>query len=141
MVGCGTARVLVVDASEHIRRLIATVLEAVGPVQVIGARSSEAAVPLLVRHPDLVIVDWTADPTGPLLLTHRIRRGGVVDGRIPVLAMASSTHHAVLERAWQAGIDEVIVKPLSAMDVIQRSRTLLSAYARAVARDTAEAAE
>ncbi|MGE5548353.1 MAG: two-component system response regulator [Solirubrobacterales bacterium] len=122
-------RVLVIDANAHIRRLIATLLGALAITDVAEARTTEQAVPLMLhKAPDLIITDWTGDPTEVVLFVHRIRRGELVDNRTPVLALATSTHHAVLERAWEVGIDDVISKPISAMDVIQRAAALIQEY-------------
>lgn len=120
-------RVLVVDPNAHIRRLIATLMGALPVREVLEARNPAQAVAVMAgRHPHLVIMDWTNDPTEVLLFAHRLRRGELgTDPRTPVLAMAASTHHAVLEEAWAAGMDEVIAKPLSALEVIQRSMAAL----------------
>lgn len=122
----GDMRVLVVDANAHIRRLIATLLGALAIKDVAEARTPDHAVPLmLAKAPDLIIVDFVGDPTETVLFVHRIRRGELVDQRTPILALAGSTHHAVLERAWEAGIDDVIAKPISAIEVITRSAALI----------------
>ncbi len=135
------ARVLVIDANAHMRRLIATLLGAVGITDLAEARTPDAAVPLMLpRRPDLVIIDWSSDATEALLFVHRLRRGELADGHIPVLALAGSTHHAVLEQAWQAGIDEVIAKPMSAIELIQRVAALLAAARRVAAPPAPEAA-
>jgi DNA-binding response OmpR family regulator len=135
------ARVLIVDANAHIRRLIATLLGAIGITDLPEARTPMAAVPLMLQQPpDLVIVDWTTDPTEVLLFIHRLRRGELADSRTPVLALAGSTHHAVLERAWQAGIDDVIAKPMSAIELIQRASALLTVARRAETPAAPEAA-
>ncbi|MEW5726600.1 MAG: response regulator [Pseudomonadota bacterium] len=119
-------RVLVIDANAHIRRLIATLLGALAIKDVAEARTPDQAAPqMLAKAPDLVIVDFAGDPTETVLFVHRIRRGELVDPRTPVLALAGSTHHAVLERAWEAGIDDVIAKPISAIEVINRSASLI----------------
>lgn len=119
-------RVLVVDANAHIRRLIATLLGALSIKNVHEARNPDAAVSLMLDNPPhLIITDFANDATETVLFVHRIRRGELVDEHTPVLAMAGSTHHAVLEQAWEAGIDDVIAKPISAIEVIQRARILL----------------
>lgn len=119
-------RVLVVDANAHIRRLIATLLGALSIKEVSEARSPTAAVPMMMaRPPHLIIADLAADATETVLFVHRIRRGELVDAHTPVLALAGSTHHAVLEQAREAGIDDVIAKPISAIEVIQRAAHLL----------------
>lgn len=123
-------KVLVVDANAHIRRLIATLLGALSVTEIVEARTPAQAAELLPGT-DLVIMDWTADPTDAVLLAHRVRRGETADPRTPILAVAASTHHAVLERALEAGIDDVIAKPLSALDVIQRSASLIAERRRA----------
>lgn len=124
-------RVLVVDANAHIRRLIVTLLGALSIHEVSEARNPAAAVPMMmVRPPHLIIADLAGDATETVLFVHRIRRGELVDPRTPVLALAGSTHHAVLEQAREAGIDDVVAKPISAIEVIQRAGHLLDLAAR-----------
>lgn len=124
-------RVLVVDANAHIRRLIATLLQALPIRQVDEARTPAAAVSLLLEtSPHLIITDFAGDTTETVLFVHRIRRGELVDARTPVLGMAGSTHHAVLEMAREAGLDDVIAKPISAIEVIQRTGYLLETALR-----------
>lgn len=124
-------RVLIVDANAHIRRLIATLLGALSINDVHEARNPAAAVQLMMDNPPhLIIADFANDATETVLFVHRIRRGELVDARTPVLALAGSTHHAVLEQAWEAGIDDVIAKPISAIEVIQRASDLLDQVLR-----------
>lgn len=133
MVQESALRVLVIDANAHIRRLIATLLGALEVKDVAEARTPEAALPHLQDMvPNLIIVDWDHDTTDVLLFLYRLRRGELADRRTPVLALSPSTHHAVLEQAWEAGIDEVIAKPISAMDLIQRAGALIEERMRAV---------
>ncbi|MGE5517355.1 MAG: response regulator [Bacteroidota bacterium] len=124
-------RVLIVDANAHIRRLIATLLGALSIKDVHEARNPDAAVSLMRDNPPhLIITDFANDATETVLFVHRIRRGELVDARTPVLALAGSTHHAVLEQARAAGIDEVIAKPISAIEVIQHASILLEQVLR-----------
>ena len=124
-------RVLVVDANAHIRRLIATLLQALSVGEVREARNPAAALAMMLdRPPHLIIADFAGDATELVLFMHRIRRGELVDSRTPVLGLAGSTHHAVLEQAREAGIDDVVAKPISALEIIQRARHLLEAHLR-----------
>lgn len=119
-------RVLVIDPNAHMRRLIVTLLSALSVRDMVEARTPEAGVPaVLHRTPDLIILDFTGDITESLLFAHRLRRGEFGDARVPVLALAESGHHALLEQAREAGIDEVIAKPLSAIEMIERAAHLL----------------
>ncbi|CAA7616765.1 response regulator [Magnetospirillum sp. UT-4] len=130
-------RVMVIDGNAHIRRLIGTLLRALAVRHVDEARSPLAAIPKLMNTPpDLVIMDWSADITEAVLFVHRLRRGELGDPRLPVLALTGSSHHAVLEQAWEAGVNDVASKPVSAVEVIQRAGALLAERER-----TAESGE
>jgi CheY-like chemotaxis protein len=133
------ARILVIDSNAHIRRLIVTLLGALAIRDVAQARNGVAAVAMMQQKPrDLVIIDWTVDATDALLFIHRLRRGEFGDAFVPVMALSSSTHHAVLDRAREAGIDEVIAKPISAVDIIQRAGALIDFRNRAKILPAAE---
>ncbi|CAA7615642.1 Phosphate regulon transcriptional regulatory [Magnetospirillum sp. LM-5] len=119
-------RVLVIDSSQHIRRLFVTLLAAVEVKDVAEARTPNQAVARLMGNDiDLIILDLPRDSTEALLFVHRLRKGEFGNARLPVLALSATTHHAVLETAWEAGIDDVIAKPLSAIDIIHRAGWLL----------------
>lgn len=136
------ARVVVVEPNAHIRRLIATLLGALAIKDVVEARTTEAAAPLMAAKPvDLLVVDWAGDATDAILFVHRLRRGEFGCPHLPVLALSASTHHAVLERAWEAGVDDVIAKPISAMELIQRAGGLIDGARRRAGLAEAAAAE
>lgn len=134
--------VIIIDANAHMRRLIGTVLGSIAVTEVLEARSTAQAMPLMVAHrPHLVIMDWAHDPTDGVLFVHRLRRGEIGQAKTPVLALSASLHHAILEQAQDAGIDEVIAKPISAREMIQRAATLIEAERRRGDQTGADAAE
>jgi CheY-like chemotaxis protein len=134
--------VLVIDSSQHIRRLFSTLLGALDVKDVREARSpDQAAGRIREMAPHLVILDLPRDTTEALLFVHRLRKGEFGDARVPVLALSASTHHAVLETAWESGIDEVIGKPLSAIDIIHRAGWLLEQGAAKSSGPVSKAAE
>ncbi len=126
MAGKAGARVIVVDANAHIRRLIATLLATIGVQEVTEARTPAAAVPLMLRAPpDLVVLDWGGDPTDAVLFLHRLRRGELLSAPVPVLALAARSSPTAADEARQAGVDGVVAKPLSALDLIHHASALL----------------
>lgn len=130
-------RIIIVDANTHIRRLIATLLGAMSAVDVAEARDTVQGARILKDGgADLIILDWAADSTEAAAFAHDLRHGALGDPTVPVLALATSTHHAVLEAAWAAGIDEVLSKPISAIDVIHHAGALLKGRARACSAPT-----
>jgi two-component system, OmpR family, phosphate regulon response regulator PhoB len=135
------SRVVIIDANAHIRRLIGTLLGALSIEDVIEARTPAAAAPLIQsERPDLIIVDWTNEPAEVSQLVRRLRHGELGDTGVPVLALSGSTHHAVLERAGEVGIDDVLAKPISAAEVIQRAGALIAAHRRLAAMAKSAAA-
>lgn len=134
--------IIIIDANAHMRRLIGTVLGALPRANIVEARSPGAARPLMVEHqPHLVIMDWSGDHIDGVLFVHHLRRGEIGRPNVPVLALSRSLHHAVLEHALDSGIDEVIAKPISAMEVIDRAATLIEVDRRRAERSEADAAE
>ena len=118
--------IMVIDANAHMRRLIGTVLGALPGAEVVEARSPISARPLMVeRSPHLVIMDWSGDHTDGVLFVHHLRRGDMGRHTVPVLALSNTLHHAVLEQALDAGIDDVIAKPISAVEIIERAGALI----------------
>ena len=116
--------ILIVDPSAHIRRMVATLLGGLKIESVTQARSV-AAIGNLTVSPHLIILDWPADPTETILIIHRIRQGDLFDRRVPILALTPHLHHSVLELAWQNKVDDVIGKPISAIELLRRSAALL----------------
>lgn len=121
-----SARVLVIDPSAHIRRLVITLMAALGIKGCEEARTTLQAEPKVLKNrPDLIVVDLGGDATEALLFVHRLRRSEFGQNQPPVLGMSPSSHHALLELAWEAGVDDVVRKPISAMEILQRTSALL----------------
>lgn len=119
--------VLIIEPNAHMRRLIGTLMGALPAVDLVEARTPHQAAALVVEcTPRLVIMDWSGDQTEGLLFVHRLRRGEIGRSSVPVLALSSSVHHAVLEAAVDGGIDEVIAKPISAVEIIERAASLIN---------------
>lgn len=122
-----SASVLIIDPSAHMRRLVATLMSALDIRGCAEARGIVQAGPQVMKHqPDLIVLDLGGDATEALLFVHRLRRGEFGERSAPVLGISPSTHHAMLELAWEAGINDVVGKPISAIEVIQRAGALLA---------------
>ena len=131
--------VLIIEPNAHMRRLIGTLMGAVPAHEVVEARTPQQAATLVAeRAPHLVIMDWSDDPTEGVLFLHRLRRGEIGRADVPVLAISPTLHHAVLESAVETGIDEIIAKPISAVEIIARDTDLIESDRRR--KETAEQA-
>ncbi len=131
MVAGTCVRALIIDANEHMRRLIATILRATPVTETIEARTPGAAMPLVAGHdPRLIVMDWSAEATEEILFVHHLRRRELGGHDTPVLALNAVAHHAVLQQAEDCGIDEMIAKPISAVELITRATSLIEAAER-----------
>ena len=118
--------VLIIEPNAHMRRLIGTLMGAVPAHELVEARTPHQAAALVAeRTPHLVIMDWSDDPTEGVLFLHRLRRGEIGRADVPVLAITTTLHHAVLESAVESGIDDIIAKPISAVEIIARATELI----------------
>jgi two-component system phosphate regulon response regulator PhoB len=138
-VTAATACVVVIDANAHMRRLIKTLLGALPGASVVEAGTTRAATPLIRAHtPRLIIMDWTSAPIDGVLFVHQLRRGQIGRPDTPILALSNTLNPAILEQAEAAGVDDVIAKPISAVEMLHRAATLIARHHRGPANQAAE---
>lgn len=121
---------LIVDDSLHIRRLVVTMLRAMGARQVYEAKDSHRALDLLERKPvDIALVDWMLDDgsgrTG-LDVVRRIRASPLENvAFMPVVMMTGHTEKDNIEHARDVGVTEFLAKPFTAHTLYQRLAILI----------------
>jgi CheY-like chemotaxis protein len=109
-------RVLVVDDEEPLVRLATETLEALGYTPA-GFTSSTAALAAFRANPktfDAVITDERMPVLSGSALIREMRG---IRRKIPILLVSGYPSGAVMSRAFNAGADEVVKKPLSARDL------------------------
>jgi CheY-like chemotaxis protein len=114
---------LVVDGNEFMRSLIKREVKAHAREIRDAANGAEALRILRGYFPDVVFVDWEMEQVDGLEFVKRVRDPKESPNPFVRIIMVS----AVAERqrvlaAWGAGIDEFLVKPVSAVDLLGRIR-------------------
>ncbi len=114
---------LVVDGNEFMRSLIKREVKARAREIRDAANGAEALRILRGYSPDVVFVDWEMEQVDGLEFVKRVRDPKESPNPFVRIIMVS----AVAERqrvlaAWGAGIDEFLVKPVSAVDLLGRIR-------------------
>jgi CheY-like chemotaxis protein len=114
---------LVVDGNEFMRSLIKREVKARAREIRDAANGAEALRILRGYFPDVVFVDWEMEQVDGLEFVKRVRDPKESPNPFVRIIMVS----AVAERqrvlaAWGAGIDEFLVKPVSAVDLLGRIR-------------------
>lgn len=120
-------KVLVVDDNAHMRKLVTTILQAFGVVQIFEAENGERAWTLLREHnPDVCVLDWVMDGMSGLELVQKIRTDPqTLNPFVPVIMLTGHTHIDQVRQARDAGVNEFIAKPVSVKTMMQRLQSVI----------------
>jgi CheY-like chemotaxis protein len=110
-----SVRVLVVDDDEEMRRLLRKILRTIGVVETMTATNGVDALDAMRRETvDIVITDWSMTPIDGVELIRRIRD---LENSplpfVPVILLTAYAEPARVAKARDAGVNEVLVKPVS----------------------------
>lgn len=115
-------RVLIVDGSPHLRRLLRAILRGLEVKDVAEAEEGgEGLVELRTFKPDIAFIDWGMAPVNGVEMVRRIRQmDNDLHRFVPVIMMSGHPElHRILE-ARDAGATEFLAKPLSTRAVFDR---------------------
>lgn len=112
---------LIVDDNEHMRAIVATLLHALGVGETKqAADGAEARAMLAQWRPDLIVVDQSMRPVSGTEFSRELRRSSESCYDAPIIMLTAHTERAIVEAARDAGIDEILAKPISAKALLQR---------------------
>jgi CheY-like chemotaxis protein/predicted regulator of Ras-like GTPase activity (Roadblock/LC7/MglB family) len=119
-------KVLVVDDSLTVRKVVERALEA-RSIQVVSAASGSEAIERIEREaPDLVICDVIMPDKDGYEICEFVKNHPEL-GKTPVLLISGIVNGTVLERAAKAQSDDVMRKPFAAEELIRKIDGFLSA--------------
>ena len=125
--GLEALRVLVADDNAHMRAIISVMLNSFGIKTIKDARDGSDALEALRRWPaDLAIVDFQMEPIDGVSFTRLVRTSP--DSPNPYLPVIMLTGHSEMHRvvdARDAGVNEFIVKPLTAKALVDRINSVI----------------
>ncbi len=115
-------KVLVVDPNSYMRGVVADSLRRLTVTNIMAAASAmEAFTVGRTFKPDITFVDWDAGRMSGLEFTREVRRNATGMSReTPIILLAGVIDHDQLMSARQAGINEFLLKPVSAQGVLSR---------------------
>lgn len=115
-------KILVVDPNAFMRGVVADSLRRLQVTNITAAASAvEAFTVGRTFKPDIIFVDWDAGRMSGLEFTREVRRNTTgISREIPIILLAASIDHDQLMAARQAGINEFLLKPVSAQGVLSR---------------------
>ncbi len=122
-------KVMIVDDNRHMRRLVKSILNALGVINVAEADSGADAIKRLQDfEADLLIVDWKMSPMDGIAFTHHVRNDDdSTNIYVPIIMLTGHTEADRVMEARDAGVTEFLAKPVSALQLFQRIRTIIEA--------------
>jgi len=129
-------KVLVIEDNSFVRQILTQVLRGLHIMDIVEATDgADALEKLKMYEPDLILVDWEMQPLNGIEFIKIIRAGEDFDDRyIPIIMVTGHSEQHRIIQARDAGITEMLVKPVSAeklyrriKSVIERPRTFVEA--------------
>jgi CheY-like chemotaxis protein/predicted regulator of Ras-like GTPase activity (Roadblock/LC7/MglB family) len=123
-------KVLVVDDSLSVRKVVQRALES-RRIEVLSAASGNEALEQIGRDaPDLIVCDVIMPDMDGYQICDFVKKHPTLS-RTPVLLISGIVNGTVLERAAKVRSDDVMRKPFAAEELLQRIESFLGAQARA----------
>jgi CheY-like chemotaxis protein len=114
-------RVLIVDDNQHMRTIVGAILKSAGITSIREAGNGAQALMLLKDFPaDLAIVDLQMAPMDGLEFTRQLRKSSALKPDLPIIMMTGHADQARVVLARDAGVNEFLVKPVTAKGVFDR---------------------
>lgn len=111
-------KVLVVEDSAEMRRLLDALLRSMGVVHVTLTRDGEKGLAAFAaERPDIIITDGSMKPMDGYEMTRRIRasdRGDEANPDVPILMISGHVDRAFVTHARDQGVTDYLTKPLLA---------------------------
>ncbi len=126
--GLGKLVVLIVDDHMNMRKIVKTILHALG-IQFVyeaidGADGFEA---MRTYHPDILIVDWEMPGIDGIEFTGLVRKASdSPNPYVPIIFLTSYSDRKHVYKARDAGVTEFLAKPVSASAVYLRLMSIIN---------------
>lgn len=123
----GRLRALIVEDNEHMRILVRALLNAINIRKIKECKDgAEALTALGTYEPDFVLTDLSMAPMDGIEFTRAVR--GMDDpllNAMPIVMITGHTERKRIEAARDAGVTELLVKPVAAAALFQRIEEII----------------
>lgn len=121
-IGLESLRVLLVDDNPHMRSIVATILKGVGVRTLREAGDGAEGLQALRAWPaDLAIVDFQMQPLDGAAFTRLVRNSAdSMNIYLPIIMMTGFADRGRVFEARDAGVSEMIAKPITARAILDR---------------------
>ena len=125
--GFENLRVLLADDNAHMRAIVGAVLKSIGVKHVReGCNGAEALAILREWQADVAMVDFRMQPIDGVEFTRLVRNAkDSVNTFLPIIMLTGYADRTRVIEARDAGVTELIVKPITAQAVIARLNSVI----------------
>ena len=119
--------VLVVDDNHYMRVIVCTMLRSMGITMIREASDGIEALEIVRDwRPDVIILDLMMEQLDGVEFTKLLRRGSdSPHPYVPIIMMTGHTDRRRVIEARDAGVNELVAKPLTAKGLIDRMRSVI----------------
>lgn len=128
MAGLNISKVkfLVVEDNPFMKDLLRQILRTLGVTQIVEASDGAEGFELYKEmSPDIVLLDWQMEPMDGLELTKLIRGTDSNNRYVPIIMITAYSEIARVTLARDAGVNELLVKPIAATSLFTRIRAVI----------------
>jgi CheY-like chemotaxis protein len=120
-------RILVVEDNSFSRRIVMEILKYLGATNVVFAKDGEEAWQEIKKEmPDIVLLDWEMAPVDGLHFLHRVRHDpGCPNPYLPIIMVTGYADRWHVFGARDAGVNEYVIKPVSAKALLDRIQAVI----------------
>jgi two-component system, chemotaxis family, chemotaxis protein CheY len=115
-------KVMVVDDNHHMRKLVVTILQAFGVVQIFEAPDGARAWSMMREsNPDVVLLDWMMEGLSGIDVVKMVRTSPQSPNPfVPIIILTGYTQIDHVRQARDAGANEFLAKPVSVKAIMSR---------------------
>lgn len=115
-------RIMLVDDNPHVRAILHSILDGMGVKHIMECGDGATALETLRKWPaDIVIADYQMAPVDGVEFTYLVRNSpDSTDRYLPIIMVTGYADKKRVYEARDAGVTEIIVKPITARAVMDR---------------------
>ena len=122
-----SVRILVVEDNSFARRIVLEILKHLGATNFVVAKDGEEAwLELKKEMPDLVLLDWEMGPVDGHTFLRRVRHDPASPNPyLPIVMVTGYADRPHVFAARDAGVNEYVIKPISAKALLDRIQAVV----------------
>jgi two-component system, chemotaxis family, chemotaxis protein CheY len=126
-VAFGNLKALIVEDNPYMRELLRTLLHGLGVKHICESADGAAGYEALREHmPDFVLTDLSMKPVDGIAFARRVRMtADSPNPYIPIVMVTGHTERQSIAAARDAGVTEIIAKPITLQNLISRLTEIL----------------